>query len=292
MLILRLVSRLPLSALYGITWVVYFLVFRVLRFRRTVAQENLANSFPDKSRPERARIEKAAYRHLADVLAEILKATTMSAEDLGQRVRLTNPDLLYKYLDTGKNVIVLTSHFCNWEWALLACTLHLKYPFHAVYKPMHIPFWNRFMLHLRSRFGGVLFPAKEILGNVREHRGILRIIGLVADQTPKKSDKKVWVDFLCQKTAFYRGPGTIARSTGYPVVSLNMTKLSRGHYEIRFEELVDTESRIGAPEIVSRYARSIEQQIRDHPQYWFWTHRRWKDRPEETVGTSAAESEQ
>ncbi len=275
-MLVRLISRLPLPILYGFGWCIFILAYYVIRYRRDVVSKNLGNSFPDKSASELAQIEKNYYRNLGRLIAEVLKGMTIPADDLKRRVRMVNPELLYQYLDQGQSVLILASHFCNWEWALLGCSLHLRYPFHALYKPLHGKYWDRAMYRMRTRFGGTLLPAKSIVTDILERRGEVRCIGMVADQVPTTAERKVWVDFLNQQTAFYSGPGAIARLTGSPVFFMELSRPKRGHYEIRFVELAGSKTGLPPEDITRKYAATAEQLVIDRPADWVWAHRRWK----------------
>lgn len=275
-MLVRLISRLPLPVLYGFGWCIFVLAYYVMRFRRDVVSSNLRNSFPDKSASELAQIEKDSYRRLGWLIAEVLKGMTITADDLTHRVRVLKPEILYRYLDQGQNVLILSSHFCNWEWALLSCSLQLRYPFHALYKPLHVEYWERVMYRMRTRFGGTLLPAKTIVTDLRNRRGEIRCIGMAADQVPTAADKKIWVQFLNQDTAFYPGPGEIARITGYPVFFMGLSRSRRGHYEISFTELTGPKAELPAEDITRKYAATVEQLAIERPADWFWIHRRWK----------------
>ena len=275
-MLVRLISRLPLPVLYGFGWCIFVLAYYVTRYRRDVVRKNLHNSFPDTSASELAQIEKNSYRRLGWLIAEVLKGITIPADALKRRVRVVNPELLYKYLDQGQNVLILTSHFCNWEWALLSCSLQLRYPFHALYKPLHVQYWERVMYRMRTRFGGTLLPAKSIMTDILRRRGEVRCIGMVADQVPTSAEKKIWIDFLNQDTAFYPGPGEIARVTGFPVFFMKLVRPKRGHYEISFVELASSKAGLPTEDITRKYAATMEQLVIDRPADWFWIHRRWK----------------
>lgn len=272
----RLVSRLPLPVLYVIAGMICILAFRIFGFRRKIVRQNIANAFPDKTPVQHKGIETGFYRHISDLLAEALKGFSMPAEDLRQRVTLHNTEVLDHYIEDGRCVIVLTAHQCNWEWAQLICCLELGYPFHAVYRPLHIKYWDREIVRMRSRFGGTLIPAKDIVGDILQRKGVVRCIGMNADQGPMTAHKSIWIRFLSQDTAFFPGAEDIARATGYPLVFMAMKKVRRGYYELHYSQLADPKDKLPQAEITRRYAAAVEKLVNERPTDWFWTHRRWK----------------
>jgi KDO2-lipid IV(A) lauroyltransferase len=153
-LVLKVLSRLPLRVLYAMTDCLYVFIYHIWRFRRKLALSNLTRSFPDKSAQELEQIARQAYRNACDMIAEVLKGAVIGEQELRQRVRILNIDALARFTRAGQSVIMLASHQCNWEWLLLASCLELRVGVDAVYKPLRVAAIDRFMLGMRSRFGG------------------------------------------------------------------------------------------------------------------------------------------
>jgi KDO2-lipid IV(A) lauroyltransferase len=274
--LLKLLSRLPLGALYAFTTLVYLAVYHVLRFRRGVVLKNLRNSFPEMSERDLAHLCKASYQHLGQVLAEAIKGLTIGEGELRRRVRFANPEILREFTGSGQSVILLTTHQCNWEWLLLAACVELPLPVDAVYKPLHNRPIDQLMLEARSRFGGRPIPVQQFLTEVMQRRGGPRGFALVADQTPLRREEKYWTRFLNQDTAFYVGPQKIAQLTRSPVLFIRMERLRRGHYEVHLKVLARPPYAGDGYEIVEAYAREAERQILEHPADWLWLYRKWK----------------
>ena len=183
----------------------YVFIYHIWRFRRKLSLSNLSNSFPDKSAQELEQIARQAYRNACNMIAEVLKGAVIGEQELRQRVRILNIDALARFTQAGQSVIMLASHHCNWEWLLLASCLELKIGVDAVYKPLRVAAINRFILGMRSRFGGNPIPVKDFLSAVLKRRGAARVLALVADQTPPWDEEKHWTRFLNQDTAFFVG---------------------------------------------------------------------------------------
>ena len=285
------VSRLPWGLLYAVMSCLAWIAHRVLRYRLDVVRNNLAGAFPELTPRERRRIERAYYRRLGELTAEVIKAATLTAEDFDRRVSLRGLETIQAQLDAGHSVLILAAHQCNWEWLLLALSLKLGHPLAAAYKPLHQLRSEQLMQALRTRFGGTLIPAKEILARILRERGV-RAVAMVADQEPVTSDYKWWTPFLNRLTAFYQGPEKIAQVTGFSVVFAAMRRIERGRYEVRFETLLEHRAPVEPGALTERYARLIEAQIRASPADWTWSHRRWKlRRPMYGVEPRASDSE-
>ena len=276
MLVLKLLSRFPLSVLYALADCLYVLVYHVWRFRRKLSLSNLSNSFPDKSAQELEQIARQAYRNACNMIAEVLKGAVMSEQELRGRVRILNIDVLARFTQAGQSVIMLASHHCNWEWLLIASCLEPGVHVDAVYKPLRVAAIDRFMVEMRSRFGGNPIPVKDFLAAVLRRRGTARVLALVADQTPPWDEDKHWTRFLNQDTAFFVGADRIARIMRAPVFFVGMRRVRRGYYEARLQLLAEPPYSGASADIVERYARAAEAHITQYPADWLWMYRKWK----------------
>lgn len=275
MFLFKALSLLPLPVLYLLSDVLYFFARYIFRYRRKVIDENLKNSFPDKTEKELEKIAGAFYRNLTDLIAETIKVLSLSEEDLKARVRPVNT-LPVKYLAAGKSVIVLAGHLCNWEWLLSSCMVHYKYPIDAVYKPLNSRFSDKLMFRIRSKFGASPLAMKDVLRDQVKKKNATHGLAMVADQTPQKNEIQFWTTFLHQDTPFFVGGDKIARMLNMPVFFAGMRRVGRGRYEMYFKEI----SLPPHPEkefiIIEKYAQVLEEEIRQQPANWLWSHRKWK----------------
>ncbi len=272
----RLVGALPMAVLYAIASLLGWLSNHLYRYREHVVQENLEHAFPDRDAAARRGIMREYYQAFADMLVEILKATTMPAAQMRERVRAVNLEAARERLDQGQSVLLVAAHQCNWEWMLLALSLELGYPLDAAYKPLVDNWAEREMKKLRMRFGSRLVPAKDLLADIIKRRGVVRAVAMVADQEPTTSEHKHWTRFLNRDTAFYMGPEEIARVTRYPVFFVGLKRLARGRYEMSLTLLAAGGEQLAPGELTERYARMVEAQIHAAPPFWPWSHKRWK----------------
>jgi len=272
-----LITLLPLSILYLFSDILFIFLYYFPSYRKKVTIENLRNSFPEKSSEEIALIARKFYRHLSDLFIETFKLTHLSNKELKKRFTISNPGLLEKLYNSGRDLVVVHSHFNNWEW-LVCLPLYTKYKNVSIYKPVQNKMFDRFLNNLRSRNNMGLTPTnnviREIINNRRKNIRVL--YGFIADQTPSKPDIRFYTSFLNQETPVFLGIEKIALKYDMSVVLFNVRKIRRGYYNLTVELLF--ESTRGLPEykVTETHVKRLEEIIRENPEYWIWTHRRWK----------------
>ncbi len=272
----RLAAALPWPLLYGLADILAWVAWRVIPYRADVVGENLRLAFPELDAQQLEEIKRRYYRGFGEVLVEVIKAARLPPEEIRRRVVLRGLDRVRERLAAGAPVLLVAAHQCNWEWMLLALSLELGFPLDAAYKPLVDAWAEREMLKLRTRFGSRLVPAQQLLGDIIRRGRTPRAIAMVADQEPRTSEHKHWTRFLNRDTAFYVGAEEIARATKFPVFFVAMRRLRRGYYEVAVEPLAEGGETPAPGELIERYARRVEAQIRAAPADWPWSHKRWK----------------
>lgn len=280
MLFFRLLSHLPLRLLYIISDFLYFLLLYVVRYRRAVVLENLHLSFPEKTTADIQVIAKGFYRNLTDLIVETIKMPALSPDELRQRVRFTNAELVQTRLRAGQTVIGMASHQGNWEWIPSASVLN-DMPVDSVYKPLNNAFFEEIMRTIRSSFGAVPTPMTSLPRQLVVRKDVPRIIALVSDQMPGAPEHAYWTDFLHRDTPFYPGTERLARSRRFAVFYLQLVRLRRGYYEATFTLIAEPPYDTLPPgAILERYRDLLEETIRRYPADWLWSHKRWKHQRE------------
>jgi len=273
-------SLLPLGVLYRVSDLLAFLLNTVVPYRKRVILENLARSFPEKSPVEIEGLARRFQRHFADLLVESVKATSMSGTALRKRMRYLNPGLLESYFKRGQNVLIAGGHYNNWEWFGVAAGLLLPHEAAGIYKPLSNRTVDRIMRESRERFGTRFVPMKETPDWFAGRGSAPRpgAIVFASDQSPGSPSKAHWLRFLNQDTATVFGLEKFARQSGYPVVYGVIRKVRRGHYEFEFKTLTERPGDHPHGWITEEFMRVLERDIREAPEYWLWSHRRWKHR--------------
>lgn len=275
--ITRLIAFLPLRGMFVISDFSRFIAYYIVRYRRKTVAYNLKNSFPDKTPQELKRIEKAYYKHFSDLFLEIIYMLYANKKKADKICTFKNPDVFQKYYNEGKSVIVTTGHYGNWE-ILNIVSCYTNHKVIGIYKPIRNKKFEEFINRSRERFGVVAVPMQDAFRTVLSYnqQGKLFFLGLIADQTPARSEVRYWTTFLNQDTPVFLGTEKIALKTNQPVFFCNMRKVSRGKYEIEFELLCDKPQETKPYEITNMHVRALEKLIQETPEYWLWSHRRWK----------------
>jgi len=278
--LLNLISFLPFPVLYFLSDILYLFLYYIIKYRRIVVSENLLNSFPEKSKSELRQIEKRFYRYLADLMLESVKTISISANEIKKRFVFKNLELLTNYLQNGRSVIAVTGHYGNWEWGPVAIGLELKEKVLVVYKPLSDKLFEGLMNSMRTRFGTIMVPMKQTLRKVVEFKNEPHLLVLVGDQTPSREESEYFTSFLNQQTAVFLGVEKIALKTNNPIIYFSINKLKRGYYECLVKSLIDNPEQTNEYEITNSHIRELEKNIRFQPEYWLWSHKRWKFSPE------------
>jgi len=276
------ITLLPLKVLYLLSDLLFLILYYFPSYRRKVVSENLKNSFPEKSADEIALIGRRFYRHLADLFVETLKLAHLSNEELKRRLRLTNPELVESLYNSDRDVVVVHSHFNNWEWVGAVFPLYSEYQTVSIYKPLQNTLFDKFLNNLRSRNNAGLTPMNHIVRKIIDNRGnnIRTLYGFMADQTPAKPDIRYYTTFLNQETPVFLGIEKIAAKYDMSIVFFNVQKVKRGYYDLTVELLFEGTSGMPEFKVTEAHVNRLEEVIRKNPEYWIWTHRRWKYKKE------------
>lgn len=274
-LFFKVLSRLPLGALYFISDIFSFVVRDLIRYRRDIVIKNLKNSFPDKDDKELKSIAVQFYSNLTDFLVETLKALTISQSELKKRVVHKNKAVLEKYIMAGQSFIILTLHHGNWEWMQLSGGYEFSCSVDAVYKTLSNRSFDKLIFSIRSRFGGRPVAMENVVREITGRKGV-RAFAMVADQRPGPGAKQYWAQFFGQDTPFMLGPEQLPKFTKLPVIFMHMKKKARGYYNVYAEVLAEPPYDKDSHVILDRYIARCEQVIREDPSGWLWSHNRWK----------------
>lgn len=267
----------PMQVQYLVSDLFFFFAYYIVGYRRKVVKSNLLNSFPEKSEKERRKIERKFYRHLGDYFIESIALYGLSIKELNKRFRYENLDLINELYDRGKGIVLAMGHYSNWEW-YSGMQLQMKHRLLGLYKPLNNPYFNRLIIKLREKYGGHTIPISSSIKGMMEYhkKNILTITVFLTDQRPMVKYIEYWTTFLNQETPVQLGTEKISKKLDYAVVYGQTRKLKRGHYLTRFTLLTENPRETAEFEITEMHTRALEKTIREQPEYWLWSHRRWK----------------
>lgn len=274
--LVSLFSLLPVWYIHLLASLMAFVLQYLVRYRLRVVKQQIRDCFPEKSEQEMARITRAFYRNLADITLESLKGYRLSPKGISARLVVTNPELLEQARGKYKSVLLMAAHHGNWEWMLQGMSRQLSFPIDCVYKPLSNKSMDQVMRHIRSRFGGEPIPKNDFLMTVMKRRAAFRGYAMNADQLPLISNEKHWTTFLGRDTAFQIGAETIARLTKYPAYFLEIVRKRRGYYAVTVHQMTEAPYPKEEWKLTEAYAAAVEKMVRENPQDWLWSHKRWK----------------
>ncbi len=280
---IRILAKFPFWLIYFISDCFYPVVYYIVGYRKNVVFENLRFAFPKKTDVEIKIIAKKFYRHFCDLTLESIKLSGMSDSDFRERMKIKNIELAEQYFEKGKSIIALTMHYNNWEWGVFMSE-YTRLKILAVYKPLHNVVFDQFMNETRSRFGTELVKDSQILRRIISAKNEKHPVctWLAGDQTPSGSHK-FWFSFLNREAMFYPGPAFISKRFNQPVIFMKIEKTGRGRYLTSIEVLCENPTEVEDAEIIRRYIHKMEEVIREKPEYYLWSHKRWKHKRPDDV---------
>ncbi len=275
--LLKLLSYLPFWLIYGLADVLYFLVRYVIKYRKKVIVENLTFAFPEKNREEILQLTGKFYRHFCDFALETVKMYSLSEEQIKKRIKFKGLEATEEYFNRGKSVIMLGMHYNNWEWSS-AVQLFSRHLVLMIYNPVRgNQAFEKYINHAREKWGGLCIPVHKSARSVVQFAQMGKPTGLwlAADQTPD-ANSQFWTIFLNREAPFFTGPEKIAKKTNQPVFFNRIRKIKRGYYEAEFLQLFSNTEDVSGEDIMLEYIKTMEGVIKEQPEYYLWSHRRWK----------------
>lgn len=277
-LVLYPLSLLPLSILYGIASFFSFIANHIIKYRSGVIEQNLRLAFPEKSPEELRCIKRKFYKHFSELAAEMIKMLTISQKSLLKRYHCTNPEIVNHYYEQGRSVILMSSHYNNWEWMVLSLNNQFLHHGVGVGAPNSNKVFEKLINRARTRYGTSVVFANSIRSEFirREEEQLLTSYMMLSDQSPPNIQKSYKTYFLNQPSGIVFGSEYFAKKHDLPVFYYQVIKQKRGYYEIEVELITDNPTATKHGEITEKYVRLLENTIRQEPAYWLWSHRRWK----------------
>lgn len=277
--ILWLISILPYRLFYLFSDFICFFVYRVIGYRKGTVRENLLLAFPEKSAEERLAIERKFYHHLCDLFLEIIKTLSISAEEMNKRFTISNLEVLQEMESKGKSIALMTGHYASYEWSV-SVNKKLSVKGYAIYKKIANKYFDKLVRDIREKFGATLITTKETIPTIEANyiAGVQSIYGFASDQSPKASRAINWGPFFGIETPLQTGAEMLSKKFDMNVIFMRIRKVKRGYYDCSFEVMTYDAKSIPDFELTHQFMRKVEEQILAAPEYYLWTHKRWKHR--------------
>jgi KDO2-lipid IV(A) lauroyltransferase len=275
--LLWLISILPFRLLYLLSDGVYVLIYYILEYRKKTVRENLALALPHLSKEERLEIEKKSFRHLCDMFLEMIKTMNISPKEMDKRFQYANLDVYLDLEKKGKSIALICAHYASYEWAI-CMNKYITFEGFAIYKKIGNTHFDALVKNIRSKFQAHLITTKEttevMQKNYNENR--LSIYGFVGDQSPKVDKAYHWAPFMGVTVPVHTGAEMLSKRFDFNVIFLKVKKIKRGYYEASFEVLSENVLSVLDYQISDMFLKRVEKQIAEAPEFYLWTHKRWK----------------
>ena len=276
---LWIISKLPFRLFYWFSDCIYILVYYIIGYRKKIVRNNILIALPHVSEEKRLVIEKKFYHHMCDMFLEMIKTMSISSEEMKQRFKITNIELLKEYEQKNKSIILLAAHYASWEW-LLSINESTSFKCYGVYKKVNNKYFDAKVRAIRSKFKSILVTTDNTIAliNDNEKNGVMSLYGLASDQSPQVHKTFHWQQFMGITVPVHTGAEMLAKRYDLEVVFAKVKKVKRGFYEATFVPIANNPKSIPDYEITDAYLKEVEQQILEAPEFYFWTHKRWKHR--------------
>ncbi|REG99540.1 lysophospholipid acyltransferase family protein [Flavobacterium aquicola] len=278
------ISMLPFRLLYLTSDLVYFVTYRIIGYRKKTVRKNLALALPNLSDKERLNIEIKFYHHMCDMFLEMVKTMNISKEEICKRFVFKNIEMYKEIEKQGKSVAIICSHYASYEW-IISMNYYSDFVAYGIYKQLKNPYFDKLVHKIRSRFNAKLITTRQTVPTIinNNKNNILALYGFASDQSPKAKGALHWSTFMGIEVPVYVGAEMLSKRYNMNLLYLNTKKVKRGHYEATLELLSDNAKDVPDFELTNQYLHLLEKQIYEAPEFYLWTHKRWKYRREESI---------
>ena len=275
--ILYLISKLPFRILYIFSDFVFFLIYHVFSYRKKTVRANIALALPHLSEKEQLLIEKKSYKHLCDMFLEMIKTMTISVKEIEKRFVFTNIETYLELEKKDKSISLLCAHYASYEW-VISMKKFSNFEGYAIYKKINNKYFDDLVKKIRSRFKAHLITTQETVPIIENNvaNGILGLYGFASDQSPQNKPKTYWSKFMGIEVPVYTGAEMLSKRFDMNMVYLKVKKVKRGFYEAELEILAENVISIPDYQITETFLKKVELQILEAPEFYLWTHKRWK----------------
>ncbi len=273
------IAWLPLRVLYVLSDLLFPVIYHLVRYRRKVVRKNLTQAFPAYSEEQIIKFEKKFYHYFCDLWIEIIWLIHPRIKAMEKRMTLENPEIFFNHAAEGESVMLMLGHYCNWEWiSVFGLLLPENYPPLPVYQKLRNKNFDQFMIKLRSQFGAISIERNQLIRKMLEMKQTDKqgIFVMIADQSPKAKNIRHRMQFLNQDTPVFLGTEQLAKKYDYPVYYMDIQQIKRGYYRTVIRPITIDPKQTKEHEITETFMHYLEDSIQANPEYWLWSHNRWK----------------
>ncbi|MCO7186054.1 lysophospholipid acyltransferase family protein [Tenacibaculum sp. XPcli2-G] len=272
-----MLSIFPMRLLYIISDFFRLIIFNLIGYRKKVVVENLKKAFPDKSDKEIKNIARKFYKHFVDLIFESIKSFTISKKEIHKRYKYKNPELVNKLTKEGKSIALVGAHQANWEWSF-GLPLVLDGEVFGAYTRLANKYFEKAVKTSRTKFGIIGLKTSETVKGIHKNyiNNTQGIYILLSDQSPQIHKTHYWAKFLGIKVPVHTGAEILSKKYNFAVVNYVAKKVKRGYFEVEFELITENPKDFENYQITDKYLEITEKNIKAQPEFYLWTHKRFK----------------
>ncbi len=257
----------------------FLFLYYIVGYRKKIILKNLELAFPNKNQEELLTIRKKFYKHFTDLLVESIKSFTISEKEITKRYRFTNPEIVNDFYAKGRNIVLVGAHQGNWEWSI-NMPLFFDITVFGAYTRIKNKYFDKVIKNTREKFGVRGYKTSLFIEMLKENikNKIPGLYILLSDQSPALSKTHYWTEFMGIKVPVHTGAEMLAKKFDMVVINYSIKKVKRGYYEATLETLTDNPKEFENYQITDKYLRITEENIKQQPEYYLWSHRRFKHR--------------
>ena len=254
-------------------------MYNVIEYRKKVVLENLKLSFPEKSDKELKKISKKFFKHLTDLIMESIKSFTISKKQISKRYTYKNTEMVNKYVQQGKNIALVGAHQANWEWSI-SLPLVLNIDLYGAYTKLNNKYFEKWVRNSREKFGVIGYKTSDTVRGMQKNFNNKKqgAYILLSDQSPQLHKTYYWRDFFGIKVPIHTGAEMLSKKFDLVVINYVTRKVKRGYYETDFQLITDSPKEFKDYQITDKYTELTEKNIRLQPEFYLWSHKRFKHR--------------
>ncbi len=278
--LLLFISILPFRVLYFFSDILYVVIYKIIGYRKSTVRLNLALTLPHLSFEERKNIERKFYHHFCDTFIEMIKMLTLSDKEIKKRFVVDNIEVVNEFEKKGKSIVLICAHYGSYEWLLVMNKYLTTHKGFGIYKKIRNKYFDKLVRDIRGRFDAELIDTKETIPVMKENqrKGVLAYYGFISDQSPKIHRVPYWGRLFGMEVPVHAGAEMLAKKLDMNVMFVKGGKIKRGYYKAEFIPFEGNPKETPNFEITDRFLRLMEAQIIEHPEYYLWTHKRFKHR--------------
>ena len=266
-----------MRVLYILSNFFFLIIYYLVTYRRTIVLQNISYAFPEKTEKEKNQIAKQFYKHFTDLFVESIKSFSISKKEILKRYTYKNIDLVNKFVQEGKSIVLVGAHQANWEWSL-GLPLFFDVKVFCAYNKLKNEIFEKMLKDVREKFGGIGMKTHQAVKKIfrNDSNNIQGIYILVSDQSPLVERTFYWTQFFGVKVPVHTGPEILAKKFDLVVINYTTKKIKRGYYESEFELITDTPKEYKNYEITEKYIQLTQKKIKEQPEFYLWSHNRFK----------------